>query len=150
MHPIYSTVWVVLEKQQHPVKLHHSSAISLKCPSILSPQFSKYGQISWGAWSKYTHSHIKANLLRPSWSRHAGFLFGFLSARQWVVNTLFSLELSDHLHLQVSAVNIEHGVSCVSAMWLHVFHGMWVALKNRLERDAWIVIQTLNQNFTAV
>lgn len=36
---IHSTVWVVLEKQLHPVRLYHSHAISLKCPSILLLQF---------------------------------------------------------------------------------------------------------------
>lgn len=45
---LHSTEWVVLEKQQHPFRP------LLNAHSILLPQFSKYGWMSWKAWSKYS------------------------------------------------------------------------------------------------
>lgn len=78
MNPIYSALWVVLQREQHTDRRHHSYAVSLKRPPILLPQFSKYGQMSSRAWSKSTHSNMKAHYFGTSWSSPAYILFEFL------------------------------------------------------------------------
>lgn len=113
MNPVYSALWVVSEKEQHTDRHHHSYAVSLKCPPVLLPQFSKYGQMSWRAWSKNTHSHIKAHYFRTSWSGPADILLSFCSitVSHWCQVELLKglcVTVSSNLYALITLFSIGH------------------------------------------